>query len=52
MDGVDGHPFGSRLAVVGLDHEVVVDPQPLLTDQQLPLIMFLIGCKVEEYGIS
>ena len=44
MDGVDGHSFGSRLTVVGLNHKVVVDPQPLLCDQQLPLIMFLIGC--------
>ena len=52
MDGVDGHSFGSRLTVVGLNHKVVVDPQPLLCDQQLPLIMFLIGCRVEQYGIS
>lgn len=51
MGGVDGDSFSSRLAVVGLDHVVVLNWLPLMSNWQLPLIMFVIGCKTEEYGI-
>lgn len=51
LAGVDGDSFSSRLAVVGLDHMVIIDSEPLKSVQQLPLIKFPTDWDLKEQKI-